>query len=84
MTTAMRFTPAELRFIADRVRAEVAAHLSVGPLLTDPEYRRMVERSARALASCKRGHMRPERYRDGRCIACVQERDWVRAERRQS
>lgn len=45
----------ELRFIRDRVMAEIRANPPQGPLLTD---------------HCRNGHVSPEREADGHCKEC--------------
>jgi hypothetical protein len=57
MTAAARFTPAELRFIGDRVRAEVAAHPSVRPYLGEDE--------RAPAATCRYGHADWRERRNG-------------------
>lgn len=62
-----RYTPADLRFIAARVLAEVRATPATGPLLGTPEPR------ARA-SVCKRGHVEAGRTNGGHCRECERER----------
>jgi hypothetical protein len=67
--------PAELAFILARTRAWMAENPPRGPLLEEAPVRTRTPRKA----ACARGHVNPERFKDGRCRPC--DREWQRARR---